>query len=70
MAGLVKPGGHLIALVYPIDGGRTGGPPYSVSVEAYDESLGEEWNKVLEKAPTKLTEGHEGRVKLLVWKRK
>jgi len=69
MTELVKPGGHLIALAYPIDGDRQGGPAYSVSVEAYDESLGLGWTKVLECVPTKMSEGHEGREKVVVWKR-
>jgi methyl halide transferase len=35
MADLLKPGGRLIAIIFPIDG-RPGGPPYSIDpIEAY-----------------------------------
>ncbi|KDQ14735.1 hypothetical protein BOTBODRAFT_32484 [Botryobasidium botryosum FD-172 SS1] len=69
MGELIKPGGYLIALAYPLDGDRKGGPAYSVSIEAYDESLGSGWTKTLEYVPTQMSEGHEGREKVVVWKR-
>ncbi|GAA5990626.1 hypothetical protein JCM5350_001332 [Sporobolomyces pararoseus] len=38
-AELIRPGGVLITLEYPIDGDREGGPPFSVSEEAYEQVL-------------------------------
>jgi len=69
---LVKPGGYLIALAWPIDGGRTDGPPYSVSVAAYEEALGlaaGHWTKVVERVSDLSVDMHKDREKVLVWKR-
>ncbi|GAA5846392.1 hypothetical protein JCM5353_000477 [Sporobolomyces roseus] len=69
-AEVVRKGGVLITLQYPIDGDREGGPPYSVSEGAYDEALSSNFEKVYCETPTKQSEGHEGREKMVVWRRK
>ncbi|KAG8900217.1 hypothetical protein FRB99_006187 [Tulasnella sp. 403] len=68
---IVRIGGYFVGLVYPIDGGRTGGPPYSVSVEALSESIhgASEWTKVVEFVPKVSTESHVNRERFVVWKR-
>ncbi|ESQ39019.1 hypothetical protein EUTSA_v10001708mg [Eutrema salsugineum] len=38
MQELMNPGGELITLMFPLDD-RVGGPPYQVSVSAYEELL-------------------------------
>ena len=68
MSELTAQGGHLITLCYPIDGEREDGPPYSVHVDAYAQSLGPQWNKVVDKAPEVSTEP-VGRERLVVWRR-
>ncbi|KAG9041845.1 hypothetical protein FS837_011678 [Tulasnella sp. UAMH 9824] len=80
MRELVRPGGTLITLVYPIDGSRTGGPPYSVDVQKVTDALqggdeegsaepGKYWTKVLDVVPQTSTPDHVGRERLVVWER-
>jgi len=66
---LVAPGGYLLTLVFPIDGDREDGPPFSVDVAAYEASLGEGWEKVLDYDPATVAKGLEGKQKMAVWKR-
>ncbi|KAF9510058.1 hypothetical protein BS47DRAFT_1300732 [Hydnum rufescens UP504] len=67
MTRLIRPGGHLITSVWPIDGDRPDGPPFSVSVEDYRMALGPKWETVLDEVPPGLTETHVGRAKIVVW---
>ncbi|POY72450.1 hypothetical protein BMF94_4276 [Rhodotorula taiwanensis] len=68
---VIRPNGVLICLAFPIDGNREGGPPFSVSEEAYDAALGGDFDKIYSKQPTKLAEGRAaGRDRMLVYKRK
>lgn len=67
MSRLIKAGGYLIALVFPIDGQREGGPPYSVEVDMYTEALGHRWNKIIDKIPDESSLDHVGRERLVVW---
>ncbi|KAG6856327.1 hypothetical protein H0H87_005528 [Tephrocybe sp. NHM501043] len=69
MSSLVKPGGYLIALVWPIDLATEVGPPYFVRVEHYEEVLGESFEKILDKAPTTSLPSHAGKERIVVWKR-
>ncbi|GAA5884487.1 hypothetical protein JCM6882_005271 [Rhodosporidiobolus microsporus] len=69
-AEVVRPGGILIALAFPLDGDREGGPPYSVSEEAYDQILLPNFEKVYSKHPGKSSAGREGRDKMLVFRRR
>ena len=67
MTALTKPGGYLITLAFPIMGPITVGPPYSVSIESYAESLGSGWEKVLDRTSSLTL--HEGVERVVVWKR-
>ncbi|KAG8917177.1 hypothetical protein FRC01_002622 [Tulasnella sp. 417] len=79
MRELVRPGGTLITLVFPIDGARTGGPPYSIDVQKVTDALqgseegsavpGEHWTKVLDVVPQTSNPDHVGRERLVVWER-
>ncbi|THH05126.1 hypothetical protein EW145_g5028 [Phellinidium pouzarii] len=69
MAALLTPGGFLITLVFPIDGSREGGPPYSVSVDIYAQALGSHWTKTLDKIPSESSPSHEGRERLVIWRK-
>lgn len=70
MARLVKPGGHLVALVFPIDGDRPGGPPYSVNVSSYEAVLdATAWEKLVDEVPPRNTEAQVGRARIVVWKK-
>lgn len=69
MRQLIRPGGYLIALVWPIDGSRPGGPPHSVSVELMQKALSAGWEKVADFVPKTGHEDHLERQRLAVWKR-
>jgi len=69
MRDLVKPGGYLITLAFPLDGDRKGGPPYSVNLPAYVAVLGEGWEKVLDKIPDEVVGTSVGRMRLVIYKK-
>ena len=66
---LVKPGGYLISLVYPLDPYVETGPPFYVRPNHVVEALGEGWEKVIDEVPENSIEAHKGRESLLVFKR-
>ncbi|KAF8450796.1 hypothetical protein L210DRAFT_3500099 [Boletus edulis BED1] len=52
ISALLKPGGYLVTLVFPLNlPVDEDGPPFFVKPEHYAEVLGEGWEKVLDKAP-------------------
>ncbi|KAJ7057774.1 S-adenosyl-L-methionine-dependent methyltransferase [Mycena amicta] len=71
MNALIKPGGHLITLVYPIDEEPETpvGPPWFVRPEHYHGPLGDGWIKVVDRLPQTSSTMHIGRERLVVWKR-
>jgi len=69
MSSLTKPGAFLVTLVFPLDGAREGGPPYSVNVGLYRDCLGPEWDVVVDRAPDNGSEAHRGRERIVVWKK-
>lgn len=69
MTTLVKPGGYLITLVFPIDLPTDTGPPYFVRVEHYAEVLGENFVKIIDKVPETSIESHVGKERIVVWQR-
>ncbi|KAG6877557.1 hypothetical protein C0993_006054 [Termitomyces sp. T159_Od127] len=69
MISLVKPGGYLITLVWPIEPQSELGPPFFVRVEHYEDVLGEAFEKVLDKTPETSLPRHVGKERIVVWKR-
>lgn len=69
MTSLIRPGGYLITLVYPIDPQTDVGPPWFVRPEHYEEPLGSNFVKVLDRVPVSSTPDHVDRERLVVWKR-
>lgn len=69
MRTLIKPGGYLITLIYPIDPQTPTGPPYFVRPDHYFEPLGDGWIKVVDRIPENSLKSHIGREHLVVWKR-
>ncbi|KAF8302610.1 S-adenosyl-L-methionine-dependent methyltransferase [Clavulina sp. PMI_390] len=66
---LIKPGGVLATLVFPIDGDRLDGPPFSVDVETYRKVLNtEDWEVIFEGVPPNLQGQLVGRAKIVLWK--
>ncbi|KAJ7136102.1 S-adenosyl-L-methionine-dependent methyltransferase [Mycena epipterygia] len=69
MNALIKPGGYLITLVFPLDPETDVGPPWFVRPEHYLGPLGEGWEKVVDRIPAKSSDTHVGRERLVVWKK-
>lgn len=69
MNALVKPGGFLITLVFPIDPPTEEGPPFFVRPEHYVEILKGNWEKVIDMIPAESHQTHNGRERLVVWKK-
>ncbi|GJJ11724.1 hypothetical protein Clacol_005962 [Clathrus columnatus] len=68
MNSLIKPGGYLIALVYPLTA-TDDGPPFSVQPEHYHEALGDGWTTVIARTPEDSISSHIGREYLIVWQK-
>ncbi|KAI0829469.1 S-adenosyl-L-methionine-dependent methyltransferase [Trametes gibbosa] len=69
MSRLVKPGGYLVTLVFPILPETDVGPPFFVRPEHYDDVLGEGWAKVWDQVPEKTLETHVGKERMIVRKK-
>ncbi|KAF8869993.1 S-adenosyl-L-methionine-dependent methyltransferase [Infundibulicybe gibba] len=69
MIALIKPGGYLITLVYPINPLIKTGPPFPVRPEYYDILLAADFSKVYDKVPTTSIQLHVGKERMVVWKR-
>ncbi|PPQ80622.1 hypothetical protein CVT25_001651 [Psilocybe cyanescens] len=71
IAALVKPGGHLIVIVYPIFSPYTPeGPPYYIRAKHYEELLAPSPEKILDKVPEVSSPSHIDKERLVVWKRR
>ncbi|ESK88092.1 thiol methyltransferase 1 [Moniliophthora roreri MCA 2997] len=68
MRSLIKPGGYLITLIWPIAPYTDQGPPYYVRPEHYPEVLGDDWEKVLDREDWS-AEDRKGNERLIVWRR-
>ena len=66
---LVKSGGFLITLIYPIKPFTEEGPPFFVRPEHYVDILADKWEKVIDRIPVESQESHVGQERLVVWKR-
>ena len=69
MNALVKSGGFLITLIYPIKPFTDDGPPFFIRPEHYVEILEENWEKVIDMIPVESQESHIGHEHLVVWKK-
>ncbi len=69
MAALVKTGGYLITLVFPLDPPQDIGPPFFVRPAHYVDVLGGGWERVIDRIPERSLETHKDRERLIVWKR-
>ncbi|KAJ7660031.1 S-adenosyl-L-methionine-dependent methyltransferase [Mycena rosella] len=66
---LIKSGGYLITLVFPLVPETDVGPPWFVRPEHYLAQLGEAWEKVVDRVPTTSSPTHVGKERLIVWKK-
>jgi hypothetical protein len=69
MNALIKPGGHLITLIFPLEEETDVGPPWFVRPEHYLAPLGPNWEKVVDRIPTTSSKEHVGRERLVVWRK-
>lgn len=71
MADIVKPGGHLICLEFPLYKPlETGGPPWGVKEELFVELLGDKFDRVKRFMPERTHKIGEGHDHISIWKRK
>ncbi|KAJ8655314.1 hypothetical protein O0I10_009003 [Lichtheimia ornata] len=68
MAEIIKPGGVLVALMFPLEE-KEGGPPFGLSVDVYNELLGPNFDNIY-LVDAKGHESRIGREKMSVWRRK
>ncbi|PWN30153.1 thiol methyltransferase 1 [Jaminaea rosea] len=66
----VKSGGHLICLVFPIEGDRPNGPPYSVSPELITQFLEPHFELQWQGVPPDQPEERKNIEQVMLWKRK
>ena len=69
MQELVKRGGYLITLIFPILSFTESGPPFFVRPEHYDEALGEGWETVVDEVPQNSLPTHIDKERLVVRRR-
>jgi SAM-dependent methyltransferase len=68
MQQLVKPGGVLVCLVFPLDETRTTGPPYPVTMDAYTQVL-QGFQLELDQPCTHSFADRVGHERLTIWRR-
>ena len=69
-AELVKPGGHLLALQFPLEDRTDGlGPPFALSPAQYDAMYGQDFDRVPIEVTASMPQ-RQGREKMSVWRRK
>jgi len=66
---VLRPGGVVMALLFPVDG-RPGGPPFSIDVEDFKRQMSTAFDCVHESTPETSVKPRLGRERLLVWKKK
>lgn len=69
-ARIIKSGGVLFTLVYPIHGEREGGPPYSVHPDIYSSLLEKDFELIHRGVPIDQKDTHVGVEEVMIWRRK
>ncbi|RKP26705.1 thiol methyltransferase 1, partial [Syncephalis pseudoplumigaleata] len=70
MAELIRPGGLLVTLMFPLDPSLMTGPPFSLSVEIYHQLLDPAFDVVFEDSDPPSAPDRVGREQLAVWRRR
>lgn len=71
MSEIIKPGGHLICIEFPLyKAPETGGPPFGVTEQLYIELLGENFERVKRFKPERTHEIGKNHDHISIWKRK
>lgn len=70
MAHLIRPGGLLFGLFFPLQQPRPEGPPFEVSVDEIKRSFGEYFELVHEEVPADSIKPRQGNEVLMIWRRK
>ncbi len=66
---LLKPGGILIALFFPIDN-RVGGPPFAVDLKPIKDTLSKNFTLIHSETPFSSVQPRQGKEVLMLWKKK
>ncbi|MBN1448266.1 MAG: methyltransferase domain-containing protein [Bacteroidetes bacterium] len=66
---VLRPGGTVMALLFPVDG-RPGGPPFSIDVEDFKRQMAPYFDLRHESTPSTSVKPRRGRERLLLWTRR
>jgi SAM-dependent methyltransferase len=66
---VLRPGGVVLALLFPVDG-RPGGPPFSIDVESFKAEMEPSFRCLHESTPDTSVKPRLGRERLLLWQKK
>lgn len=69
MTKLMKPGGYLVTVIYPLRPYDETGPPYYVEPEHYVPLLEPSFTKVLDKIPVVSSPSHLDKERIVVWRK-
>ncbi|CEH17357.1 THIOCYANATE METHYLTRANSFERASE 1-RELATED [Ceraceosorus bombacis] len=69
-ARLIKPGGKLLCLVYPIGPSSDAGPPYNVSPDQHIALLSKAFELEHHAPPSKSAPERKGKEEIMIWRRK
>ncbi|MCB2206053.1 methyltransferase domain-containing protein [bacterium] len=65
---VLRPGGILMALLFPVDG-RPGGPPFSIDVEEFKREAASRFSLAHESTPGTSVKPRLGKERLLIWQK-
>ena len=69
MSELVRPGGYLVCLAFPLDD-HEGGPPFALCIDTYHQLLQSSFELLSDEACTQSPPPRAGKERILVWKRR
>ncbi|KAI8053017.1 S-adenosyl-L-methionine-dependent methyltransferase [Syncephalis plumigaleata] len=70
MGEIIRSGGLLVTLMFPLDPSRTTGPPFGLSVELYHQLLDANFDVIFEDTDPPSVPGRQGQERLVVWRRR
>jgi SAM-dependent methyltransferase len=65
---VLRPGGVLLALLFPVDG-RPGGPPFSIDVDGFTRDAAAHFTLVHDEVPATSVKPRLGKERLLLWRK-
>jgi methyl halide transferase len=69
MAAMLKPGGHALMLLFPVDG-RAGGPPFAIDAEEWKKLMQRHFHLTHEETPGTSVKPRLKRERLMMWRKR